>query len=109
MPLKYDPFLTSFVVIVSMSALWNINHAYHLNNVTIPAFMELRTIPAIFTVPSISAALGSQASLESNVQGVLTNVYGLLSSDWLYGVSAAPFPLSSKKSNFLQGNCRRRV
>ena len=87
--------LTNHLVVISMSGLWDRNHGYHSHNVTLTRFMDLRTVPAIFTIPSSPTTPGA-TNLESNVRGMLSTVYGRLSTDWLYGVSSSSIWITSQ-------------
>jgi len=71
------------IVIVSVSGIWNRQHGFQENEVSLYRTMDLRTVPAIFTVPSVP---NTRQGTQWNMKNVLANIYGSMSSDWLYQV-----------------------
>ena len=70
------------IVVVSMSGIWNRAHSFHAREVSLYRTMDLRTVPAIFTVPSNTNVTDG---VKFNMKSVLANIYNL-PSNWLYKV-----------------------
>jgi hypothetical protein len=63
-----------------MSALWVRWLGWSTHSTTVERTVELRSVPAVFTVPS------NDTSKEQDAESVLANVYGNSLANWLYGV-----------------------
>lgn len=67
-----------------MAALFNRNLGYRIQSQTIVNRDQLRTLPAIFTIPSPPANISD--STDGDASGVLRNVYDNSLNSWLYRV-----------------------